>query len=88
MWHKSYRARREIRKLKAENSDLKLSTPVEPEVSQATCGFCKDCKFWDVENVECTNEVIFIDKNGFGFISDLKTQNYFGCVKYVSKLSG
>lgn len=35
-----------------------ISLPVEPPVSQATCGFCKDCKFWDAENAECTNDVI------------------------------
>lgn len=67
---------------------IKESIPIEPPVKPATCGYCKDCKFWNTENAECTNDVIFINKEiAIGYISDFKTQNFFGCIKFESKLS-
>lgn len=66
-----------------------ISSQLGPVVSQATCGFCKDCKNWDTENVECTKDIIWIvNKECYLKINDLKTQNYFGCTQFESKLSG
>lgn len=67
----------------------KQSLPVEAQVNQATCGFCKDCKFWDDENVECTKDIVWVlSQNSYLKINDLKTQHYFGCTQFESKLSG
>ena len=51
------------------------------------CGYCKDCKHWNAENVECENDIIWLNrpKGVFFNISDLKTQDWFGCVRFESK---
>lgn len=66
-----------------------ISGQLEPQVNQATCGYCKDCKFWDDENVECTKDIVWVlSQNSYLKINDLKTQRYFGCTQFESKLSG
>jgi len=80
MWHKSYRARREIRKLKAENSDLKLSSPVEPEVKPA-CELCRSYEMTSEEHLKnfCSQWCIRLDKL---YSWDTKIHS---CSKFVSK---
>lgn len=65
-----------------DKASIPLDKPVKP-----ACGYCKDCKFWKQESLECKNDIIWLnkDKNIFFNISDLKTNTFFGCVRFESK---
>jgi len=59
----------------------------EIRIKKGICGHCKDCKYWDTENIECKNDVIWLSKpKGVYFkINDLKTQDWFGCVLFEKR---
>ena len=63
---------------------------VELQVSRDFCGHCEDCKFWKMENLECKNDIVWLNRpdNIFLNISDLKTNLKFGCIRFESKNSG
>ena len=87
-WHPDINTDEKIREKKFnEWLQEKLANQLESQVEPVACGYCKDCKFWNVENIECTNDVIHINKEAIGFVDDLKTQNWFGCVNFESKPS-
>ena len=62
------------------------SFPLDAGVKPA-CGYCNDCKFWEEKSLECKNDVIWLnkDKNIFYNISDLRTDYFFGCIRFKSK---
>ena len=62
----------------------------ELQVSRDFCGHCEDCKFWKMENLECKNDIVWLNRpdNIFLNISDLKTNLKFGCIRFESKNSG
>lgn len=67
----------------------KNSNLIRQQVSRGIGGYCEDCKFWKMENFECTNDIIWLNKpdNIFLNISDLKTHLKFGCIRFESKNS-
>lgn len=48
---------------------------------------CKNCKYWNEEQGQCNNDIVWLNKpaNIFLNISDLKTNWRFGCVKFEEK---
>lgn len=73
------------------------SVPAETLVKQVVCGHCKDCRFWNIQSLECTNDIIWLNRDiqtkktkrskTFYNISDLKTSLNFGCIRFESKPS-
>ena len=61
---------------------IQMQAKVKP-----VCGYCKDCKFWKQESLECKNDIIWLnkDKNVSFNISDRKTNKFFGCVRFEIK---
>lgn len=72
-----------------EFDEARAESSVDSQV-KPVCGYCKDCKFWNQENLECENDIIWLnkDKNVSFNISDLKTNKFFGCVRFEQKKKG